>query len=109
MEGDKVIYSFLNTNISYFFFGYNQSHKNPVSVSAMLTGKFLRIRKVFTTSSLLAEEFPNILKMYEYYTKYPDNMQSVQMNWKVFGQSKKCPDNLENVSGKSKKGLVWMI
>ena len=31
-------------------------------------------------------------------TKYPDNMQSVQMNWKVSGQSKKCPDNLENVS-----------
>ena len=32
-------------------------------------------------------------------TKYPDNMQSVWMNWKVSGQSKKCPDNLENVSG----------
>ena len=31
-------------------------------------------------------------------TKYPDNMQSVRMNWKVSGQSKKCPDNLENVS-----------
>ena len=76
-----------------------QSHKNPVSASAMLTGKFLRIRKVFATSSLLAEEFPNILKMYEYYTKYPDNMQSVPMNWEVSGQSKKCPNNLENVSG----------
>ena len=32
-------------------------------------------------------------------TKYPDNMQSVRMNWKVSGQSKKFPDNLENVSG----------
>ena len=32
-------------------------------------------------------------------------MQSVQMNWKVSGQSTKCPDNLENVSGKSKKSL----
>ena len=31
-------------------------------------------------------------------TKYPDNMLSVQINWKVSGQSKKCPDNLENVS-----------
>ena len=62
-----------------------QSHKNNVSASAMLTGKFLQIRKVFATSSLLAEEFPNILKMYEYYTKYPDNMQSVRMNWKVSG------------------------
>ena len=35
-----------------------QSQKNPVSASAMLTGKFLRIRKVFATSSLLAKEFP---------------------------------------------------
>ena len=34
-------------------------------------------------------------------TKCPDTMQSVQMNWKVSGQSKKCPDNLENVSGYS--------
>ena len=24
---------------------------------------------------------------------------SVRMNWKVSGQSKKCPDNLENESG----------
>ena len=62
-----------------------QSQKKPVSASAMLTGKFLQIRKVFATGSLLAEEFPNILKMYEYYTKYPDNMQSVRMNWKVSG------------------------
>ena len=40
----------------------NQSHKSPVSVSAMLTGKFLQIRKVFATSSLLAEEFPDTLQ-----------------------------------------------
>ena len=39
-----------------------QSHKNPVSASAMLTGKFLQIRKVFGTSSLLAEEFPDTLQ-----------------------------------------------
>ena len=39
-----------------------QSHKNPVSASAMLTGKFLQIRKVFATSSLLAEEFPDTLQ-----------------------------------------------
>ena len=42
--------------------GIGQSQKNPVSASAMLTGKFLRIRNVFATSSLLAEEFPNILE-----------------------------------------------
>ena len=39
-----------------------QSHKNPVSASAMLTGKFLQIRKVFATSSLLAEEFSDTLQ-----------------------------------------------
>ena len=39
-----------------------QSQKNPVSASAMLTGKFLQIRKVFATSSLLAEEFPVTLQ-----------------------------------------------
>ena len=47
--------------------------QNPVSASAMLTGKFLQIWKVFATSSLLAEEFPD--------------MQNVQMNWKVSGRS----------------------
>ena len=71
-----------------------QSQKNPVSASAMLTGRFLQIRKVFVTSSLLAEELRILCN-----TKYPDNMQSVRMNWKVSGQSKKCLDNLENVSG----------
>ena len=40
----------------------DQSQKNPVSASAMLNGKFLRIRKVFATSSLFAEEFPDILE-----------------------------------------------
>ena len=39
-----------------------QSQKNPVSASAMLTGKFLRIRKVFATSLLFAGEFPDILE-----------------------------------------------
>ena len=37
----------------------------------MLTGKGLQIRKVFATSSLLAEEFPDTLQY-----KYPDDMQS---------------------------------
>ena len=39
-----------------------QSRKNPVSASAMLTRKFLQIRKVFATSSLLVEEFPDTLQ-----------------------------------------------
>ena len=47
-----------------------QSQKNPVSASAMLTGKFLRIRKVFATCPLLAEEFP-------------DNLENIQMLHKI--------------------------
>ena len=39
-----------------------QSYKNPVIASSMLTGKFLQIRKVFVTISLLAEEFPDTLQ-----------------------------------------------
>ena len=61
-----------------------QSLKNPVSTSAMLTGKFLQIRKVFATSSLLAEEFPDTLQ------------------YKISSSYAKCQDeldNLENVSG----------
>ena len=57
-----------------------QSRKNPVSTSAMLTGKFLQIRKVFATS---LKNFRILCN-----TKYPDNMQSVRMNWEVSGQSK---------------------
>ena len=48
---------------------HHQSRKNPVSASAMLTGKFLQIQKVFATSSLLAENFRILCN-----TKYPDNM-----------------------------------
>ena len=57
-------------------------------------------------------------KMSGYYTKYTDNIKSVRMNWKVSGWSKsvgmnwkvsrwckKCPDNIKNVSGYSKKSL----
>ena len=41
---------------------FPQSHKNPVSASAMLTEKFLQIRNFFATSSLLAKEFPDTLQ-----------------------------------------------
>ena len=46
IDGDK------QPQMAYKFFhdAFNQSQKNPVSASAMLTGKFLRIRKVFATS-----------------------------------------------------------
>ena len=41
---------------------FHQSQKNPVSASAIPTRIFLRIRKVFVTCSLLAEEFPDNLE-----------------------------------------------
>ena len=55
-----------------------QSHKNPVSASAMLTGKFLQIRKIFATFSLLAEEFSDTLqyKISRKYAKCPDELES---------------------------------
>ena len=42
---------FAAPKLSYFVEIYHkyQSQKNPVSASAMLTGKFLQIRKVFAT------------------------------------------------------------
>ena len=46
------------------------------------------------------KNFQIIYKMSGCYTNYPDK--NVRMIWKVSGQSKKCPDNLENVSGSSK-------
>ena len=67
----------------------------------MLTGKFLRIRKVFATCSLLAEEFPDNLENVQMLQKYPDK--SDRMIWKVSGKSKKCLDYLENVSSSSGK------
>ena len=74
----------LSFGVSDFLVKEIQSRKNPVSASAMLTGKFLQIRKVFATSSLLAEEFSDTLqyKISRSYAKCPDEL-----------------DNLENVSG----------
>jgi hypothetical protein len=53
----------------------------------MLTGKFLQIRKVFATISLLAEEFPDTLqyKVSRYYAKRPDELESFRTVFKVTG------------------------
>ena len=79
----KVQSKFVSSNI-YFLTIYlqswhwHQSWKNPVSASAMLTGKFLQIRKAFATSSLLAEEFSDTLqyKISRKYAKCPDELES---------------------------------
>ena len=80
-----------------------QSHKNPVSASAMLTGKFLQIRKVLQQAHYLLENLRIFWKMSGYYTKYPDNMQSVWMSWKISGWSKKCRDELEIFQ------MIWKV
>ena len=68
-----------------------QSQKKTASASAMLTGKFLQ------QAHYWLKNFRIFWKMSGYYTKYPDNMQSVRrMNWKVSGWSKKCWDELES-------------
>ena len=56
----------------------NQSRKNPVSASAMLTRKILQNRKVFATRSLLAEESLDTLqyKISRKYAKCPDELES---------------------------------
>ena len=59
---------------------FTQSRKNPVSASAMLTGKFLQIQKIFATSSLLAEEFPDTL---QYYAKFPYDLKKVHIIQKM--------------------------
>ena len=62
---------------------YAQSRKNPVSASAMLTGKFLQIRKVFANPEIFCKS-RKFLRQVHYWlknfrilcnTKYPDNMQ----------------------------------
>ena len=64
-----------------------QRQKNPVGVSALPTGKFLRVWKVFE----------------RIYTKDPKikskdciGLESFQTVWKVSGQSGKFPDILES-------------
>ena len=58
---------------------YLRKGKTRVRKKTMLTGKFLRIRKVFVTCSLLAEEFPDNLE------KCPDALQNIQTKNKVSG------------------------
>ena len=71
----------------------NQSQKNPVSASAMLTGKFLRIRKVFATRWRISGHFG----------KCPDTIQNIQIICNVSGWTGKFPDDLKSV------GMNWNL
>ena len=57
-----------------------QSQKNHGSVVALLSGKFLQIRKVFASKHIFAR-------------KHPVGNETVQMVRKLSGQSKNCTDN----------------
>ena len=57
-----ILQCYRNCKCKYLRTTNNQSQKKTISASAVLTGKFLRIQKVFATSSLLADEFPDILE-----------------------------------------------
>ena len=59
-----------------------QSQKIPVSASAMLSGKFLQIRKVFAKRLIFGQNSPV-------------GKETVRMVWKLSGQSTYCPGNLE--------------
>ena len=93
-----------------------QRQKNPVGVSALPTGKFLRVRKVFTRTTLSPktsqtwhkfldslESFLTVWKASEQTGEYPDSLESVRKFWKVSGQSGKFPDSLESF------WIVWKL
>ena len=62
----------------------DQSQKNHGSVVALLSRKFLQIRKVFATRHIFAQNCPV-------------GKETVRMVRKLSGQSTNCPDNLETV------------
>ena len=111
----------------------NQRQKNPVGVSALPTGKFLRVRKVFARIYTIdpkikskdciglesfqtlwkvsgqSGKFPDSWKVSRQSGKFPDSLENFRTVWKVSGQSGKFPDSVESfwtvwkVSGQSGK------
>ena len=92
--------------------------KTPSARQQCWPESFCKSGKFLQQAHYWLKNFRIFWKMSGYYTKYPDNIKSVRMNWKVSGWSKsvgmnwkvlrwckKCPDNIKNVSGYSKKSL----
>ena len=69
--------------------GGGQRAKNPVSVSALLTGKFLRVRKIFARMVYNVSLKGPILS--RQCKSHPDN-KTVQMVSILSGQFQYCPD-----------------
>ena len=81
----------------------NRVTKTPSARQQCLLESFCKSGKFKHYFHYWLKNFWIIWKMSGCYQKYPDKMQSVRMMWKLSRQSKKCPDNLENVSGSSGK------
>ena len=97
-----------------------QRQKNPVGASALPTGKFLRVRKVFarmykiypkikSKDCISLESFQTARKVSGQPGKFPDSPESFWTARKVSGQPGKFLDSLESfrtarkVSGQSRK------
>ena len=72
-----------------------QSQKNHGSVVALLSGKFLQIRKVFATRHMFSQNWPVGKETVWMVRNCLDNPQTVRTIWKLFEQSKNCPYNPE--------------
>ena len=71
-----------------------QRQKKVGNAVAVLPGKFLLVRKVFTRWT------PKCLKMVK---NIPRNVKNIRTMWKVSGKFGKCPDNLESVR------TIWKV
>ena len=76
-----------------------QRQKNPVSVSASPTGKFLRISTKLAQNQVKhiigLECFQTVWKVSGQTGKFPEDLESFRTAWKVYGQSGRFPTNLE--------------
>ena len=73
-----------------------KSQKKLVSVSEMMTGKFLQIPKVFGNPDDL-KSVRMIWKVSGWSEKCPNYLKSARMICKASGQSERCPNDLGNV------------
>ena len=101
---NKVSREFRNSEHCLTLSGAGQSQKNHGSVVALLSGKFLQIRKVFATRHIFAQNC-QVGKETVWMTKIlsgqstncPDNIETVRIIQKLSGQPKNCQDNIETV------------
>ena len=96
----RTMYSIVLKCITVYMIAESQKPRQHVSNADQ---KLFANPETFCDMFIIGWRIPDHLGNVQGYTKYSNNMQRVRMIWKVFGQSKKRPDNLENFSGWSKK------